>query len=415
MKEDKSEEIKTIVESDETNLGTLKEKLTEEWKAVEVLELDTSKITAEFVHIKLLNMLEDHIKYRKNLIERAQVQTVKNAEVKTYENSYTYKLSKFGTNSPIDLFNPLKTKKFTVLYRERLYFPANKDEQVMFMKEPSTYVMNVEAIPRDVRILPRVVVQGLYKSGKSELCKKISEVTGAVHIEMEDIVESFVDKDSSFAEKVAAKLRGSGRDLDDLLLVQLIQKRVEQADCASRGWILEGFPQTRSQAIIMAKKSLLPANVIMLNVPIEEVYKRSASLVNDEFGANRIILKRRLDYAQKNMPQMVYFFQKFYNNVCSIDGLKSKWFMQDVSVRAISDNLKARMTFARDYQHAGSVSERPCSVQDLSMDRIFFKQSISQFGYFCPVSWKTEKKFVTCTHLPELAVLFKNLFYYFAD
>jgi len=49
------------------------------------------------------------------------------------------------------------------------------------------------------------------------------------------------------------------------------------------------------------------------------------------------------------------------------------------------------------------------------MDRCFFKQSISQYGYFCPVSWKTEKKFVLCTHLPELAVLYRNLFYYFAS
>ena len=36
MKEEKTEEIKTICESDETNLTSLKEKLTEEWKAVEV-------------------------------------------------------------------------------------------------------------------------------------------------------------------------------------------------------------------------------------------------------------------------------------------------------------------------------------------------------------------------------------------
>jgi len=49
------------------------------------------------------------------------------------------------------------------------------------------------------------------------------------------------------------------------------------------------------------------------------------------------------------------------------------------------------------------------------MDRVFFKQSISQFGYFCPVSWKTEKKYLTCTHLSELAVLYKNLFYYFSN
>ena len=49
------------------------------------------------------------------------------------------------------------------------------------------------------------------------------------------------------------------------------------------------------------------------------------------------------------------------------------------------------------------------------MDRIFFKQSISQFAHYCPVSWKNQKRFVACTHTPELAVLYKNLFFYFAN
>lgn len=128
MKEAKAEEIKAICEADEQNLETLKTKLTEDWKAVEVLELDTSKISAEFVHIKLLDLLKNHIKYRKDLVERAQAIPVKPEEVPVYEASYTYKHSKFGTNSPISPFNPMKTKQFTVLYRERLYFPADKDE-----------------------------------------------------------------------------------------------------------------------------------------------------------------------------------------------------------------------------------------------------------------------------------------------
>lgn len=85
---------------------------------------------------------------------------------------------------------------------------------------------------------------------------------------MEEIIEAFVDKDSSFAEKVSFKLKEQGRDLDDLLLVQLIQKRVEMSDCASKGWVLEGFPHTRAQAILMAKKSLLPSNVVMLNISL---------------------------------------------------------------------------------------------------------------------------------------------------
>ena len=94
--------------------------------------------------------------------------------------------------------------------------------------------------------MPRVVVQGLAKSGKTEVCQRIAAITGAVHLQMEEVVESFVDRDSSFAAKVSEKLKGQGRELDDLLLVQLIQKRVEAADCASRGWVLEGFPQTRA-------------------------------------------------------------------------------------------------------------------------------------------------------------------------
>ena len=138
-------------------------------------------------------------------------------------------------------------------------------------------------------------------------------------------------------------------------------------------------------------------------------------MTQEEFGSNRVILKRRLDYAMKNMPNMVYFFHKFYNNVTSIDGLKSKWFVEDVAIRAVSDNIQARMTFAKDYQHVGGASERPCRVANLHMDRVYFKQSISQYGHYCPVSWKTEKKFITCTHQPELSVLYKNLFYFFAN
>jgi len=129
MKEEKAEALKAMCEADETNLETLKTKLVEDWKAVLVVELDTSKISAEYVHIKLLDLLKNHIKYRRDLIERAQAIAVKDEEVKVYEKSYTYKQSKFGENSPISLFNPRKTKNHTVLYRERIYYLSDAEEQ----------------------------------------------------------------------------------------------------------------------------------------------------------------------------------------------------------------------------------------------------------------------------------------------
>ena len=191
---------------------------------------------------------------------------------------------------------------------------------------------------------------------------------------MEQLIEGFVDRDSSFAEKVADKLRNQGRDLDDLMLVQLIQKRVEMADCAARGWVLENFPQTRAQAILMAKKSLLPCNVIFASIPVEEVYKRTEPLQDLEFDCNRVILARRLKYAQASLPGIIYFFQKFYNCVTTVDAMKSKWFTEYTAIQAISKNLKARMEFARDFQHEEVVgSERACRIENLNMDRIFFK------------------------------------------
>lgn len=53
-------------------------------------------------------------------------------------------------------------------------------------------------------------------------------------------------------------------------------------------------------------------------------------------------------------------------------------------------------------------------MENLFIARELMKQSLSQFSYFCPVSFKTEKAFKHGSHLPELAVLYKQMFYFFA-
>jgi len=132
--------------------------LVEDWKAVQVLELDTTKISAEFVHIKLLDMLKMHIKYRKGLVERSLAFKIAPKDVQVYEKSYTYKHSKFGLNSPISPYNPKKTKDFAVLYRERIYFLSDAEEQQEFLMEPTKYVLGVETTPLDIKVTPKVVV-----------------------------------------------------------------------------------------------------------------------------------------------------------------------------------------------------------------------------------------------------------------
>lgn len=56
-----------------------------------------------------------------------------------------------------------------------------------------------------------------------------------------------------------------------------------------------------------------------------------------------------------------------------------------------------------------------CELKDLHCDRVIMKASLSQFGYYCPVTWKNTKQLIQCTHNPENCVFYQNLFYYFYD
>lgn len=110
-----------------------------------------------------------------------------------------------------------------MLYRERLYFLANESERKKFLLEPSRYVKNCEAHPSDVNYKFRIVVQGSPKSGKTELCERIISQTGAVHLQMDQIVDFYMDRDSVFSEKLRSEVESLGKDrLDDLMLVNLL-------------------------------------------------------------------------------------------------------------------------------------------------------------------------------------------------
>ena len=56
-------------------------------------------------------------------------------------------------------------------------------------------------------------------TGKSELCQKISSVTGAVHLQLEDIIEDQVERDSSFSKKLRERIKVQGKEVDDLYMI----------------------------------------------------------------------------------------------------------------------------------------------------------------------------------------------------
>jgi len=276
LMEEEQTKLREAREADEARLEEFKTAM-EGKTEVFLLQAD---ISANYVFVKILDILKPYFQYRKDLIERQLMQPLGRKEVPFYEQSSVFKHSKFGTRSPLDPSNPLvvgdkgERKAHAVLYRERLYFPVNEEERTHFMKEPSKYTSK-EAVPQDLNYNPRCVVIGLPKSGKSTLCQIISSKTGAVHLKVNRLIEEFMKLDCQESEQLRKTLKEEGRQIDDDLLISLLVKRLNFADVTLNGFVIEDFPRTRTQAMLLARKGVNPGNVFYVHTPVEKSYKRT--------------------------------------------------------------------------------------------------------------------------------------------
>lgn len=125
----------------------------------------------------------------------------------------------------MNVSNPVKSRKYPVLYRERIYYPADEQERETFMREISKYALNTPSVPLDIQTVPRISVLGFQRSGKSTLCKQINEATGAVHLTIEGIVSMFIDRDSVEGQQLRKFMKQDGKAIDEGFLTNLIYKR----------------------------------------------------------------------------------------------------------------------------------------------------------------------------------------------
>lgn len=145
-----------------------------------------------------------------------------------FERSYLYSHSKYGTRSPFDIAKPDMSTKFSVLYRDKLYFFANEDEKQLFMMTPDVYCRN-PAVPKDVWLKPTCFVLGTPSCGKSTVCERVSSKTGMIHLRVEDIIPLFVESDCQLGKQLRDQIKGGKRVSEDLM-VEMVVKRVQFSD-----------------------------------------------------------------------------------------------------------------------------------------------------------------------------------------
>merc|ERR1712224_539949 len=115
---------------------------------------------------------------------------------------------------------------------------------------------------------PRVIIIGPCGSGRSTQCQMIAKHYGCVHVDIAALVKDLQETKKSAVAEVPPEF------VSDEELCEIVGKRLNEIDCVRKGWVLDGFPKTPSQAEFLRAAHLWPSRVCNLTVDEDVVVHR---------------------------------------------------------------------------------------------------------------------------------------------
>lgn len=165
-------------------------------------------------------------------------------------------------------------------------------------------------------------------AGKGTQAKRLEERFGLKQLSTGDMLRAAVAEGSDLGKEIKAVIDGGNLVSDDII-IRMIEARIEAPDCRN-GVIFDGFPRTVAQAealdTMLARKGMKIDNVILINVPEEELYRRIDTRAR-EAGAGQVrqddtpeTLKNRLEvYKAQTEPVLPFYRNK--GLICEINGM----------------------------------------------------------------------------------------------
>ncbi|KAM7092304.1 adenylate kinase 8 isoform 2-T2 [Molossus nigricans] len=136
-------------------------------------------------------------------------------------------------------------------------------------KDPIPFMIN--HLQRDNDNVPRVIILGPPASGKTTIAMWLRKHLNCSLLTVENLIARQHSSLAAGARSQFQKMKAVPRRL----LVKLIQERMQEEDCVSQGWILDGIPETREQALLIQTLGITPRHVILLSAPDTVLIERN--------------------------------------------------------------------------------------------------------------------------------------------
>jgi adenylate kinase len=166
----------------------------------------------------------------------------------------------------------------------------------------------------------RIILIGPPGAGKGTQCQRLLDLLAVPHLSTGEMLRNAVRL--ATPEGVAAsQYMEQGQLVPDALIVGMVIKRLELADCR-KGFLLDGFPRTLPQAAtlddLLERRAMSVDGVIELAVPRDELVRRMTARRRADDNPE-IFSKRIVSFEQQTAPLLDYYRRQ--KKLATIDGM----------------------------------------------------------------------------------------------
>ncbi|KAM9641383.1 adenylate kinase 8 isoform 2-T2 [Trichechus inunguis] len=144
-------------------------------------------------------------------------------------------------------------------------------EQLLIYQPKDPIPFMIDHLQRDSDNVPKIVILGPPASGKTTIAMWLCKHLNSNLLTMENLMA----KEFSQLAAEATRHYQKSKIVPSRLLVRLIQERLNDEECIRRGWILDGIPETREQALMIQSLGIIPRHVIVLSAPDTVLIERN--------------------------------------------------------------------------------------------------------------------------------------------
>ncbi|XP_058067513.1 adenylate kinase 5, chloroplastic isoform X3 [Magnolia sinica] len=129
----------------------------------------------------------------------------------------------------------------------------------------------------------KVMISGAPASGKGTQCEMIVQKYGLIHISTGDLLRAEVSSGTEIGNK-AKEYMENGLLVPDEIVTAIVTSRLSRQDAKEKGWLLDGYPRSSSQAQSLERIKIRPDIYIVLHVKSRlETYKKNAEAISSTY------------------------------------------------------------------------------------------------------------------------------------